>query len=168
MSEIAYLALGSNLGNRAANLKAAIIKLHAHRQVQAVDQSQYYQTAPRFNTDQPQFLNAVLSISTDLSPLELLEFTSEIEVQAGRQKARVKNQPRTLDIDILTYGDEIISLKRLKIPHPGLAERRFVLEPWCEIAPEFRVAGTTMTIRNLLAACNDNSMAEVYLMDPVS
>ena len=126
----AYLGLGSNLGNREGNLQRACEMLGA------LEKSKIHETEPFGVLDQPKFLNMVCVVETELSPRELLEHCQEIERKIGRQK-REKWGPREIDIDILFYGDQVVDEPDLKIPHPGIAEREFVLEPLREIAPDF-------------------------------
>ncbi len=149
------IALGSNIGDREQNLVGA---LHALERlgVAIVRQSSFYLTEPVGGPDQEWFLNAVVRGEADLSPEELLGVCLQIEAEFGRQR-RVRNGPRTLDLDVLFYGDLRHASDGLEIPHPRLHERRFVLEPLVEIDPDriHPVLGTGM--RDLLEACPDQS-----------
>ena len=128
---IAYLGLGSNVGDRKANLMAAADALGALRM------SSVYETAPQGEVrDQPDFLNAVVEIETELAPEELLARCKQIESELGRQEGGVRHGPRPIDIDILLLGDVEYESERLRIPHRDLEARRFVLEPLRELAPE--------------------------------
>ncbi len=127
-----YLGLGSNLGNREDNLDMALKLLAQRMKVGRV--SSIYDTEPIGKTDQPRFLNIVCEVSTRLSPEGLLALAKGIEVKMGRRGKT--GEPRTIDIDILLYGDIVIDTPDLKIPHPGMAERLFVMVPLGEIAPE--------------------------------
>jgi len=128
---IAYLGLGSNVGDRRGNLLAAAEALGALRM------SSVYETAPQGEVlDQPDFLNAVVEIETDLSPEELLAHCKRIESELGRQAGGVRHGPRPIDIDILLLGEVEYESDRLRIPHRDLENRRFVLEPLLELAPE--------------------------------
>ena len=128
---IAYLGLGSNVGDRKGNLKAAADALGALRM------SSIYETAPQGEVrDQPDFLNAVVEIETELGPEELLARCKQIESELGRQEGGVRHGPRPIDIDILLLGDLEYESERLRIPHRDLETRRFVLEPLMELAPE--------------------------------
>jgi 2-amino-4-hydroxy-6-hydroxymethyldihydropteridine diphosphokinase len=130
-----YLLLGSNLGNREEILEKAIVLLRT--EVGGIKaQSQYYHTAPWGVTNQPDFINLALAISTSLSPLEVIQKTQSIENQLGRVR-KEKWGARLIDIDIIFYGTEILDLPNLKVPHPLMQERDFVLTPLAEIAPEF-------------------------------
>ncbi|MCA9899546.1 MAG: 2-amino-4-hydroxy-6-hydroxymethyldihydropteridine diphosphokinase [Anaerolineales bacterium] len=129
-----YLGLGTNLGDRAANLQAAIQGLAEKLVIAAV--SPIYQTPPWGVTDQPDFLNLCLAAKTNLPPVELLTFVKNLEVELGRQPAK-RWGPRLIDIDILFYANQLIETENMTIPHPRLAERAFVLRPLADIAPDF-------------------------------
>lgn len=129
-----FLSLGSNLGDRRANIKAALVLLRRGCRVKKV--SPFYETEPMYFAGQPRFYNAAAQVETGLSPADLLALTAGIEKKLKRRRAR-RNGPRTLDIDILFYGNRIINSPELKIPHPKLAERAFVLSPLADIAPGF-------------------------------
>jgi 2-amino-4-hydroxy-6-hydroxymethyldihydropteridine diphosphokinase len=132
---IAYLSLGSNLGDRAANLKSAIDRLRDFGEVVAV--SSFYETEPVEVIAQPWFLNCVVKLDTEKTPEQLLAGILAIEQEMGRERKQKKG-PRTIDLDILLFGNSIVELPGLTVPHPAMHERRFVLEPLAEIAPEVR------------------------------
>jgi len=144
-----YLGLGSNLGERDINLFEGVHLLGQHPQIRVKRQSEWIETAPVGNVDQPMFLNGVLEIETNLNPIELLEVTTNIESQMGRT-TKGDYEPRTLDIDILLYGGMIICLDELTIPHPLLHERQFVLAPLAELAPNLEHPMFGETIQRLL------------------
>ena len=129
-----YVGLGSNVGNRERNLFYAYDRIVTIKGVKPIKLSRFYETAPVGGPIQPMFLNAVLSIKTAISPFRLLEHCQRIETLMGRVR-RVKWGPRTIDIDILLYGDKIINRDDLEIPHPLIHTRLFVLEPLVEIDP---------------------------------
>lgn len=135
MHNIAYLSLGANLGDRAANLKSAIDRLRDFGEVLAV--SSFYETEPVEFTAQPWFLNCVVKLDTEKLPKQLLAGIFNLEHEMGRERKQNKG-PRTIDIDILLFGDSIIESPGLTVPHPAMHERRFVLEPLAEIAAEVR------------------------------
>ena len=151
MAEFVYLSLGSNLGDRSANLRAAIERLGEAGAIRAV--SGFYETEPVELRDQPWFLNCVVALETSDSPEALLQRALAIEQEMGRLRMKDKG-PRSIDIDILLFGDHVVEEKErgLKIPHPAMHQRRFVLEPLAEIAPEALHPLLRKTARELLAA----------------
>ena len=130
----AYLALGSNLGNKEANLRRAL-ELLQQRGVEVVKTSSFICTEPYGVTDQPQFLNGVCEVRTSLEPLELLQTLLEIEQEMGRVRLRHWGE-RNIDLDLLLYEDVVMDTPELKLPHPDMQNRDFVLLPLAEIAPE--------------------------------
>lgn len=148
MSKTAYLSLGSNLGDRAASLRAALAQLSQAGWVHPV--SAVYETQPVDIPDQPWFLNCVAAVETDLTPKELLDLALQIEAVMGRLRMQGKG-PRNIDIDILLFENCVIDEPGLKIPHPSMHRRRFVLEPLAEIAPEVTHPILEKTARELLA-----------------
>ena len=149
MTEIAYLSLGSNLGDRAANLRAALAQLDGAGRLLAV--SALYETKPVDVPDQPWFLNCVAAIETDKTPRELLQLALRVEAAMGRLRMREKGA-RKIDIDVVLFGAWVLDEPGLKIPHPAMHQRRFVLEPLVEIAPEARHPVLGKTGQELLAA----------------
>ncbi len=148
VAETAYMSLGSNLEDRAASLRAALARLDGAGRLLAA--SALYETQPVDVPDQPWFLNCVASIETDMTPRELLNLALQVEAEMGRLRMRKKG-PRKIDIDIVLFGDRIVDEPGLKIPHPAMHQRRFVLEPLAEIAPEARHPELGKTARELLA-----------------
>lgn len=149
METTAYLSLGSNIGDREKNLRAAIAKLGELGHIAAV--SSLYETEPVDFAAQPWFLNCAVALLTELMPMVFLSKIQMIEQQMGRRRIQPKG-PRNIDIDILLFDDSVVSTPVLQIPHPAMHERRFVLEPLAEIAPEARHPVLKKTVRELLQA----------------
>lgn len=148
---IVYLALGSNMGNRAAKLKEAILSLPPQMEVQS--KSKVYETPPWGYTEQEKFLNQVVQVKTYVEPLPLLKHLKRLEVALGRQ-ATFQYGPRLIDIDILFYDDLVLESPELVIPHPHVHERGFVLMPLLDIAPDLVHSVMKKTVRELLDVCD--------------
>jgi len=144
--------MGSNLGDRSLNLLRAI-NLLIDLECRIILQSSTYKTSPVDNFDQPYFFNKVILITTKLSPYNLLKNLKEIEQSMGRDIKNSHNLPRIIDIDILTFNDLAVNSSELVIPHPRASERKFVMKPWLEIAPEYEFPGHSMSIKMLYSAC---------------
>ena len=157
MDHIIYLALGSNLDDRLANLKQAIASLPPQMTVKA--KSRVYETPPWGYTDQPMFLNQVLQAKTYLDPEPLLRHIKRLEVALGR-KAGFRNGPRLIDIDILFYDDLVLDTSALTLPHPHLHERGFVLLPMMDIAPDLVHPVKKKSIREMVAFCDVGGIRE--------
>jgi 2-amino-4-hydroxy-6-hydroxymethyldihydropteridine diphosphokinase len=144
-----FVGLGSNLGDRELNLRRALQQLEELGTVRA---SSFRETDPVGVTDQPKFLNAAVELATDLSPKELLERLLEIERELGRDRATERRWgPRVIDLDLLLFGEDAIDEPGLRVPHPRLADRRFVLEPLCELNEDLTLPDGTR-VRDLLAS----------------
>jgi 2-amino-4-hydroxy-6-hydroxymethyldihydropteridine diphosphokinase len=154
-SERVFLSIGSNLGDRAGNLARALAALRGAGAA-PVAVSSCFETEPVGFADQPWFLNAALEVDTRLAPHALLACCQQIEQELGRVRS-FRNAPRTLDLDLLLYGERVIAEPDLEIPHPRMLDRRFVLEPLAEIAPEALHPVARRTVSELLAACPDRS-----------
>jgi 2-amino-4-hydroxy-6-hydroxymethyldihydropteridine diphosphokinase len=155
-----YLSLGSNLGDRRAQMEDALARLETER-VRIVKRSSLYETEPVEVTDQPWFLNCAVEAQTELAPRDLLDAIDRIEQQLGRERA-IARGPRTIDIDVLLYDAITLHTPQLEIPHPRMAQRRFVLMPLAEIAPSLMHPTSQRTIADLLAACDDRSEVRLW------
>ncbi|WP_082662071.1 2-amino-4-hydroxy-6-hydroxymethyldihydropteridine diphosphokinase [Terracidiphilus gabretensis] len=158
--EIAYIGMGGNVpssaGEPEATLAAALVRLGTLGRV--VRRSRLYSTAPVGFADQPRFVNAAVAVETDLSARELLDALLGIEREFGRDRAHaIPNGPRTLDLDILLYGQLLLREPGIEVPHPRLAERAFVLVPLSEIAPEVVVPGLNRSVKELLESLYANA-----------
>ncbi|HZK48428.1 MAG TPA: 2-amino-4-hydroxy-6-hydroxymethyldihydropteridine diphosphokinase [Thermoleophilia bacterium] len=158
----AYLGLGSNQGDSRTLLEEAVRGLSTVAGVRVTGLSRCYRTAAVGMEDQPDFLNMIVEIATTLAPLELLEAVQSLESAAGRVRT-VRWGPRTLDVDILWYDGIFMDHDRLQLPHPRMQERRFVLEPLAELAPDL-VLGNGLTVRESLAEVLDQDVA--VMVDP--
>ncbi len=161
-----YLSLGSNVGDRAANLYTAIDHLRALERTQFLAASALYETQPRVVEDQPDFLNACVAIETQLNPHVLLAELIKIEQTMGRVRLFDKG-PREIDLDVLLFGQVQINDPDLQIPHPALCERAFVLVPLAEIAAEVRHPTHQQTISQLVENCPDTGWVR-KVSDPLA
>lgn len=152
MEECAYIALGSNLGDRELKLLTAVAELGKLPETRVTALSPFYETEPVGEVTQDPFYNAVARLVTQLAPRELLAELQRIETQVFQRKKTVHWGPRTMDLDILFYGDLVYTDADLTIPHPHLAERRFVLQPLADIAPNLVHPSLGKSIAELLAA----------------
>lgn len=151
-----YLSLGSNLGDREKNLRTAIAAL-ADTEVRVTCVSSFYESEPVDLREQPWFLNCVVQATTEAPPLDLLHALREIESRMGSSKL-VPKGPRLIDLDVLLYGGETIDTPELKVPHPRMLIRRFVLVPLAEIAPNLKHPSWKGSVSQLLAHLSDSSV----------
>jgi len=160
-----FLGIGTNLGNREYYLDRALEAIGASAgEVSAV--SRIYETEPWGFKSKNKFLNMAVRINTDLEPEELLHTVLEIEKQLGRKRKTKRYSSRTVDIDILLYGDRVIMEQCLQVPHPKLGQRRFVLVPLCDIAAEMVHPVLMKTFARLLEECGDENKVEVFSSTP--
>ncbi len=160
MPERAYIAIGSNLGDRHAYLQAGLRAIAALPGTRLAAVSQVYETSPVGPVAQPDFLNAVFALETSLTPLPLLAALLAIEKKHQRQR-RIHWGPRTLDLDLLLYGECVVASAELILPHPHMHERSFVLVPLCEVAPHLRHPLTGRPFAAYLAALNSRAAKAV-------
>ena len=151
-----YIGLGSNLGDPIAELRGAVTELES-RGVELRSRSSLYQTEPVDAPNQAWFVNAVAEIRFGGRPDELLQICVNVEAARGRERNLRRNAPRILDLDVLLLGDIVLASDELTVPHPRLHERRFVLEPMVQIAPDAIHPGLRKTMRDLLKECVDES-----------
>jgi 2-amino-4-hydroxy-6-hydroxymethyldihydropteridine diphosphokinase len=156
---LSYVALGANLGDPVATVRAAIDALASLPDVQLVGASSLYRTAPVGLKNQPDFINAVVALDTALPPPALLAALFAIEARFGRQRS-VKNAPRTLDLDLLLCADAVLVTPQLTLPHPRLHQRAFVLAPLLEIAADIEIPGHGSG-KDLLAECADQRVDKI-------
>jgi 2-amino-4-hydroxy-6-hydroxymethyldihydropteridine diphosphokinase len=146
----AYISVGSNLGDKAANCRYGIEALVGSGACRLLVWSRFYRTEPVDMTDQDWFVNAVVKVETDLAAEDLLTAMLRVEKEAGRVRGGERFGPRTLDLDLIFYGDRVIDLEAVRVPHPRMHKRRFVLKPICDINPSLRHPLLGQTVRQLL------------------
>ncbi|MDE3012070.1 MAG: 2-amino-4-hydroxy-6-hydroxymethyldihydropteridine diphosphokinase [Pseudomonadota bacterium] len=152
----AYIGLGGNLDDPAARIRRAFTALAGLSHTRLAGTSSLYRTAPVGYLDQPDFINAVAAVDTTLPPLDLLDALLALELDAGRERS-FRNAPRTLDLDLLLYGDLRLDHPRLTLPHPRMGSRAFVLAPLAELTPGLRIAELG-EVGQLAAACADQGV----------
>ena len=159
---LCVIGLGGNLDAPAERVMRARRVLASHEGVRETAFSSLYKSKPMGPKDQPDYVNAVMAIETQLGPLDLLDLLQSIESTEGRVRQGERWGPRTLDLDLLLYGSEVIQHPRLVVPHPGLAVREFVLHPLAEILPDLEVPGVGF-VRELADKCPDNGIEVMVL-----
>ncbi|MCF7811377.1 2-amino-4-hydroxy-6-hydroxymethyldihydropteridine diphosphokinase [bacterium] len=155
--EKVYLSCGSNIGDRQGYLSFAVSELKKSANINITKVSGLFETEPWGVKEQPEFLNCVVEITTNLSPSNLLGALKSIEILAGRKLDSAKWLARELDLDILMFGDHIIETNELIIPHVLILERKFVLEPLAQLCPECIIAGKNISVQQALIDCRDNN-----------
>ncbi|HXI10242.1 MAG TPA: 2-amino-4-hydroxy-6-hydroxymethyldihydropteridine diphosphokinase [Thermodesulfobacteriota bacterium] len=155
-----FISMGSNLGDRVANCREAVRRLAGYDGVRVVKTSSLYETEPWGVTDQGPFINAVVEIDTGLAPEPLFELLKSIEAEMGRTKGR-RWGPRLIDLDLIFYGDRVVDTERLKVPHPSVEERAFVLVPLSELAPGFTHPASGRPVSEILSGLPESEKSGV-------
>ena len=156
---VSYIGLGSNLSEPVQQLRSALDYLNKLPESRLVRCSSFYRSAPVGPGDQPDYVNAVAEMETELTPLQLLDRLQAIEAEHGRERS-IRWGARTLDLDILLFGQQCIDCERLQVPHPRMGERNFVLLPLAELEPELQLP-TGESIQALLRQCPDNRLEKI-------
>ena len=165
MKNNVFLSLGSNLGDKEKNLHSAINRLAGNISINILKISSTYESLPMYFSSRFNFYNIVVLIETELKPQDLLIFLKKIEKLLGRDS--LHHESREIDIDILTYGLLNLDMHGLIIPHPGIKERKFVLEPWAELDGDFIVPGQNISISDLLIALDTEDMCKKIYFKPL-
>jgi len=165
MTELVYLGIGSNIGDKEINIFTAIAALDVRDEIIVKRTASVYETEPMYNTDQPTFFNTVVELETTLLPESILQVCQGIELMLGRSQNHKKNEPRVIDLDILAYETKSVDIINLKIPHPQLFARKFVLVPWAEISPDFMVQDYGRSVSELLSLCPDTSSVRNHKLE---
>ena len=166
-ASVAFIGLGSNLGDRFGQLQTAMVNI-SNRIGAITRESPIYEAEPWgiSLTPSPSYLNSVIAVETDLSPEAVLDILLEIEIAQGRQRPH-PNAPRALDLDLLLYDAVVMDTPSLSLPHPRIPERRFVLQPLSDIAPDTVVPNTGRTVKELLERCTDELLVEPFIATDV-
>tara|TARA_B100000809_G_scaffold252632_1_gene287560 strand:+ start:2456 stop:2962 length:507 start_codon:yes stop_codon:yes gene_type:complete len=165
MSDTIYLSLGSNLGDKESNIASCIAMLGAYVENTNIRTSSFYMSEPLYNTNQPSFVNIIIELKTTFTPFQFLDKIHDIEKMLGRKIDREKNAPRTIDMDIVLFGDAFMETAELTIPHSHALLRKFVLVPLAELVPDKIFPGTKHKMIDLLERCPDTSTVDKYLID---
>ncbi|MFP4079705.1 MAG: 2-amino-4-hydroxy-6-hydroxymethyldihydropteridine diphosphokinase [Ectothiorhodospira sp.] len=160
MPETVFIGIGANLNDPALQVRRALEALDGLPRCRLVRASALYRNPPMGPRDQPDYVNAVCALETELSPEGLLEALQAVEARHGRQRGEKRWGPRTLDLDLLLYGDRVLDAPHLTVPHPGIAQRAFVLHPLAEIAPDLKIPGLG-PLPPLLQACPAHGLIRV-------
>ena len=165
MTELVYLGIGSNIGDKEINIFTAIAALDVRDEISVKRTASIYEAEPMYKTDQPTFFNTVVELETTLLPESMLQVCQGIELMLGRPQNHKKNEPRVIDLDILAYETKSVDIINLKIPHPQLFARKFVLVPWAEISPDFMVQDYGRSVSELLSLCPDTSSVRNHKLE---
>ena len=157
--------MGSNIGDRESNIAQAISILEVSQDIDNITNASFYLTEPMYNKEQEYFINTVVGLETVLKPFELLDLIKNIESMLGRKQQKKKNMPRTIDIDILVHGESVMETEELIIPHPHIIHRKFVLIPFDEIAPDYKIPLINSSVHELLVNCKDQSFVPLHDME---
>lgn len=162
LTGLVYFGLGSNVGERLLLLELGLKELRRLAEDGCAEVSPIYETSPWGGARQSPFLNCVARAKVALAPGDLLQAVKRIETAAGRAQDGERWGPRELDVDVLLYGAEIMEAEDITIPHPRITERRFVLQPLCDLAPDLVIPDKGVTVRQALAECTDRGMVRLY------
>ena len=162
-SHIVYISVGSNMGDRLQNCRQGITALNRSGESRIIAQSRMYMTEPVGYKDQGWFINMVVKLETANDPFELLDIINKVQRAAGRKRDVIRYGPRVLDLDIIFFGQRVIQTPRLEIPHPRMHKRRFVLQPICDIDPQFRHPILGCSVRDLLENLQDDQQEVVRI-----
>ena len=165
MTELVYLGIGSNIGDKEINIFTAIAALDVRDEISVKRTASIYETEPMYKINQPTFFNTVVELETKLLPESMLQVCQGIELMLGRPQNHKKNEPRIIDLDILAYDTKSVDIVNLKIPHPQLFTRKFVLVPWAEISPDFMVQDYGRSVSELLSLCPDTSSVRNHKLE---
>ena len=158
-----FIALGSNMGNRNMFISKGLLMISNINEINIINKSNIYETKPMYNENQSNFLNMVILLETTITPIDLLRIFKYIEKEIGRTKNNKKNHPRVIDIDILDYNKLIINSQDLNLPHPRIKERMFVLKPWTDISPDFKLPTERITISKMMSLIKtDEEVVKLY------
>ena len=153
---ICFLGIGSNIDDRLANLNQSVDLISIDPNINFLQVSNFYESPPMYNLNLNTFFNGVIKISTSYTPSQLLVKVKNIESKMGRKKSVERYENRIIDIDILCFDNEIIESNELTVPHPNIKERKFVLEPWCDIDSNYIIVNENRKVKELLALLPDS------------